>query len=163
MIVKTVIDEDFTNYKRPSMVIASPSCTFKCDKEYGAWVCQNSELALSPNIEIDDYQLIERYMGNKITSALVIAGLEPFDDRCQMISFLNKFRFRTKDDVVIYTGYKKEELEGNEYYEYLKHLENIVIKFGRFIPNQEKHYDNVLGVYLASDNQYAEIQKGLVE
>lgn len=26
----------------------------------------------------------------------------------------------------------------------------------RYIPNQEKHYDEVLGIYLASDNQYAE-------
>ena len=32
----------------------------------------------------------------------------------------------------------------------------IIIKYGRFIPNQQKHYDEILGVYLASDNQYAE-------
>ena len=35
--------------------------------------------------------------------------------------------------------------------------ENIIIKFGRYIPNQEKHYDDVLGIELASDNQYAEV------
>ena len=33
---------------------------------------------------------------------------------------------------------------------------NIIIKFGRYIPNQKPHYDEVLGVNLASDNQYAE-------
>jgi len=33
---------------------------------------------------------------------------------------------------------------------------NIIIKYGRFIPDKEKHYDEVLGIYLASDNQYAE-------
>ena len=37
----------------------------------------------------------------------------------------------------------------------LKQYDNIIIKFGRFIPNQEKHYDEVLGVELASPNQYA--------
>ena len=31
----------------------------------------------------------------------------------------------------------------------------VIVKFGRFRPNQEKHYDEVLGVYLISDNQYA--------
>ena len=31
---------------------------------------------------------------------------------------------------------------------------NIIIKYGRFIPHQEKHFDEILGVYLASDNQY---------
>jgi len=32
---------------------------------------------------------------------------------------------------------------------------NIIVKFGRYRPNQEKHYDKILGVFLASDNQYA--------
>ena len=32
---------------------------------------------------------------------------------------------------------------------------NIIIKFGRFIPNREPHFDEVLGVNLASNNQYA--------
>ena len=38
----------------------------------------------------------------------------------------------------------------------LKRFPNIIIKFGRYIPNQQPHYDEVLGVNLASDNQYAE-------
>ena len=33
---------------------------------------------------------------------------------------------------------------------------NIIIKFGRFIPNQEGHYDEVLGINLASKNQFGE-------
>ena len=37
----------------------------------------------------------------------------------------------------------------------LKQFPNIIIKFGRFIPNQQSHYDEVLGINLASDNQYA--------
>ena len=34
---------------------------------------------------------------------------------------------------------------------------NIIIKFGRYIPGQKPHYDEILGVNLASDNQYAEV------
>ena len=33
---------------------------------------------------------------------------------------------------------------------------HVIIKFGRFIEGQTKHYDTVLGVELASENQYAE-------
>ena len=41
MLVKGIIDEDFINYKKPSMYIASSKCSFKCDKECGRAVCQN--------------------------------------------------------------------------------------------------------------------------
>ena len=39
---------------------------------------------------------------------------------------------------------------------WLQQFENIIIKFGRFIPNQGKHFDEILGIWLSSDNQYAE-------
>ena len=39
----------------------------------------------------------------------------------------------------------------------LKRYDNIVVKFGRFLPGHKKHYDEVLGVELASPNQYAEV------
>ena len=47
----------------------------------------------------------------------------------------------------------------DEVIKYIKELSvypNIIVKFGRYVSNQEKHYDDVLGVYLASNNQYAE-------
>ena len=31
--IKDVIDEDFANYKKPSMFIATSQCSFKCEKE----------------------------------------------------------------------------------------------------------------------------------
>ena len=37
----------------------------------------------------------------------------------------------------------------------LKELKNVIIKFGRYIPGQEKVFDEILGIYLASSNQYA--------
>ena len=37
----------------------------------------------------------------------------------------------------------------------LKDFENVIIKFGRYIPNDENKFDEILGVKLASKNQYA--------
>ena len=34
-------------------------------------------------------------------------------------------------------------------------LTPLVIKYGRYVPDQQPHFDEVLGVNLASDNQYA--------
>ena len=157
MIIKGITDEDFVNYKKSSMMIAFPYCTFKCDKECGRVVCQNSPLANEPNIEIETEQLIERYLNNGITEAIVCAGLEPLDAFNDLSKFLLYLRdeYHCNDDVVIYTGYNKEEIPQN-YIEELSNYINVIIKYGRYIPNQEPHYDEVLGVNLASDNQYAE-------
>ena len=54
---------------------------------------------------------------------------------------------------VIYTGYEPNEI--NNKLQALSFFKNIIIKFGRFIPNQEPHYDEILGIKLASENQYA--------
>ena len=155
MIVKEIRDEDFTSYKKPSMVIGFPSCTFKCERECGQKMCQNSALAKAPNIEISINSLIERYMNNPITKAIICAGLEPFDSWNNLQCFIMNFRYWCNDEIVIYTGYNKDEIE--DQINWLKLYEPIIIKYGRFIPSQQKHYDDVLGIYLASDNQYAEV------
>lgn len=155
MIIKGVIDEDFINYKKPSMVIQFPKCTFKCEKECGQQVCQNSTLATAPNIEIEVDKLIERYLKNHITRAIVFAGLEPFDSLEDVFDFvyLLRTKYHCDDTVVVYTGYTEEECE--KYRPVFSLCRNIVVKYGRYIPNQKPHYDELLGVYLASDNQYA--------
>ena len=150
MKIKGLITEDFVNYKKASMTIIFPYCTFKCGKDY----CQNSSLAKSPIIEISIDDLVNRYNNNPITEAVVMQGLEPFDSWSDLKEFVKKLREYNNDDIVIYTGYNKDEV-----IKYIKELSvypNIIVKFGRYIPNQEKHYDDVLGVYLASNNQYAE-------
>lgn len=58
------------------------------------------------------------------------------------------------DDFVIYTGYTEDELEQTILWNFKK-FKNIIFKFGRFIINEPHHYDEVLGVELASPNQYA--------
>lgn len=150
MIIKRLIDEDLTNYKVPSMTIAFPSCTFKCGKEY----CQNSSLAQSPNIDVSIPSIIKRYLDNPITSAVTCQGLEPFDSYNDLLSFVKQFRQQCSDDIVIYTGYYKDEIS-DKIIE-LQQYPNIIIKFGRFLPNQTKHHDDILDVDLISNNQYAE-------
>ena len=157
MLIKSFKDEDFVNYKKPSMFIISPTCSFKCDKENGCLMCQNSQLAHEPTHSIDTRLMVKRYVTNPITSAVVFGGLEPFDTAEDIYEFVRIFRtdYWNKDDIVIYTGYEEWELMSNVYYEKILGYGNIIIKYGRFRPNQTPHYDEVLGVNLASDNQYA--------
>lgn len=156
MILKGVIFEDFVNYRKPSMVLEFPICkNFKCDKECGERVCQNSLLTQSPNIEIYPISLIKKYLNNPISEAIVCQGLEPFDSWPDLIDFLYCFRQYSQDDFVIYTGYTEKEIQDK--INTLKNFKNVIIKFGRYIPNQPKHFDEVLGVSLASPNQYAKI------
>lgn len=155
MVIKGITAEDFSNYKKPSMFIAFPKCNWKCEKECGERVCQNSALAKAPNLDINADTVVEKYLGNPITKAVVCGGLEPFDSWTDLLLFIEKFREKSQDDVVIYTGYYKEEIADK--INILKRYPNITIKFGRFLPGYEKHYDEVLGVELASPNQYAEV------
>ena len=153
MFIKGMESENFGNYQKPSMFIAFPKCNFKCDKECGMLVCQNSALANSPNIEINITNLVSHYLKNDITEAIVCGGLEPFDTWNDLFLFIQEVRHSTLDDIVIYTGYKEEEIQDKN--KELKQIPNIIIKFGRFIPDSKHKYDKILGVYLASDNQYA--------
>ena len=157
MIIKGIIDTDIVNYKKISMTIEFPYCSFKCDKECGRAVCQNSSLANEPNIEISHKRIIARYLSNPITEAIICQGLEPFDSIFSVLYLIKILRlnYNCHDDVVIYTGYNKEEIH-KSIIEELKFLGHVIIKYGRYIPDQEPHYDEVLGVNLASDNQYAE-------
>ena len=152
-IIKDIIIEDFVNYKKPCMTIMTPYCIgFKCGQE----LCQNSELATTPNVIVTLSYIITSYMQNPITEAICFQGLEPFDspDIFYCISDIRKY---ISDDIVIYSGYTEQELSYKEYLSTLKKAGqyNIILKVGRYIPNRTKKYDDVLGVTLASDNQYA--------
>lgn len=165
MKVKGIDENDFVNYKKPSMFIAFNTCTWKC----GRADCQNSALALSEDIEVNKEEICERYIKNPITEAFVFGGLEPFDSFMDLLSLVDCIRnkYNINDDIVIYTGYTEGELRTGEFgkdhevsrqnFNYLiSSYKNIIIKFGRYIPNEGTHFDRTLGVNLASNNQYAE-------
>lgn len=167
MKIRGLIDESFADYKKPAMYIAFPYCSFKCDQLNGCQVCQNSRLAQEPIVDVTKEELIERYLANPITQAIVLSGLEPFDSILDLISFVDAVRnkYQCNDDIVIFTGYTQAEVEngkygdGNEelgknFWEYLQNFPNIYIKFGRYVANDESHFDGILGINLASTNQY---------
>lgn len=151
-----LIAEDCVNYKQTSLTIEFPYCSFKCNKDCGRSVCQNEALASAHLITISSTELLETYyLYDPITSAIVLQGLEPldsFDDVIDLIATLRQ-TYDNHDPVVIYTGYTESEVQDKV--SKLTEFDNIIIKFGRYIPGQNPHYDDVLGVNLASDNQYA--------
>lgn len=159
MVIKGLKDDDYVNYKKPSMFIIFPYCSFKCDKENGCQLCQNSSLAREPDIEVSLKTLLDRYQNNPLTKAIVCGGLEPFDSIQELLSLIQAARdFREiDDDIVIYTGYTEEELAEKHPWTYrvITGYKNIIIKYGRFRPNERPHFDEVLGVNLVSSNQYA--------
>ena len=157
MKIKGLSDEDFVNYKKPCMFISTSKCSFKCDIECGRPVCQNSSLANANTFNIEDWKLIQRYINNPITEAVVIGGLEPFDTFDELVEFIMKFRMLSEDDIVIYTGYNPEEIK-DKLLELNKLFvgESVIVKFGRFIPDSTEKYDELLGVRLSSPNQFAE-------
>ena len=161
MKIKNIIDEDFVNYKKASMFIGTCYCDWKCCKEVGRSVgmCQNSPLANSKSKVVKFSTLYDRYINNPITKAIVFGGLEPMLQFESVMGLIKYFRQKgCKDDFVIYTGYYEDELQ-----EEIKFIESfvkeydgkIIVKFGRFMPDQEPRWNRILGVELASPNQYA--------
>ena len=157
MKIKGLQDEDFVNYKKPSMFIGTAICNWKCciEQNLDISICQNSSLANSVTMDIPAIEIYRRYSSNPIVKSVVIGGLEPFLQFPEVIELIDIFRSnQCFDDFVIYTGYYPSEIT-NELNR-LKEYKNIIVKFGRYIPNNEKHFDDVLGIYLASNNQFAE-------
>ena len=67
-------------------------------------------------------------------------------------------KYVVKIDVIIYTGFYREEIEETIDSLSRNKSNKLIVKYGRFIPNSKKRYDNVLGVTLSSDNQYALVE-----
>nr|DAW40815.1 MAG TPA: putative dual-specificity RNA methyltransferase [Caudoviricetes sp.] len=157
MKIKNIIDEDFVNYKKASMFIGTCYCDWKCCKEANIPIstCQNYQLSSAFKREISIETLIDRYLRNPITNAIVVGGLEPmlqFQDIKELILCLRNNG--CMDDFVIYTGYYENELEEQIRW-FQENTENVIVKFGRYVPKRESHFDDLLGIYLASENQYA--------
>ena len=161
ILIKGLVDEDFVQYKKPSMFIGTCFCDWKCCRDAGCPVtmCQNSPLANSKNKVVEFSTLYDRYINNPITKAIVFGGLEPMLQFESVMELLKYFRQKgCKDDFVIYTGHYEDELQ-----EEIKFIESfvkeydgkIIVKFGRFVPDQESRWNRILGVELASPNQYA--------
>lgn len=156
MKVQDIIVEDFINFKAPSMYIISAVCDWKCCIEQGLDinVCQNAALRFGRVKDISNETILDLYRSNDITQAIVIGGLEPFMQFDEMYELIRYFRSQgIYAPFVIYTGYTQTEIYTG--IRRLKAYPNIIVKFGRYIPSLPARYDPVLGVMLASSNQFA--------
>lgn len=155
MKIKGIVDENFQDYKQASMFICTAQCNGKCWRELGlpADTCQNSKIASQKTIDYSDEKIAQRYVANGITHAIVIGGLEPFEQTEELYNLVSTLRNKTDDYIIIYTGYREDEIPVE--IETLSKFPNIIIKFGRYRPNDTPRYDPVLCVTLASSNQYA--------
>ena len=154
MLVKMIRDEDYSSYREVSMLIAFPKCSFKCctDLNRSVSMCQNSPIARLPSIDISANDIYDRYQRNVITHSIVCGGLEPIDSLADLATLIATFREHGCNDLfIVYTGYNEDEFDIS----WLASFPNIIIKYGRYIPAQTSHYDELLGVTLASPNQFA--------
>lgn len=156
--LRGVVMEDFVNYRLPSMFLISSFCDWKCchDGGFSEKICQNNNIINIPIKEFSYSSLLNAYVKNKISKAIVVGGLEPLKQFDEIYGLINYFRQNeVLDTFVIYTGYDKQEI--CEQIDKMMNFKNIIIKFGRYVPNQKEHYDEILGINLASSNQYAEV------
>lgn len=157
LFVRAIRDEDYSSYKAVSMFIAFPFCSFKCcrDANRSVSMCQNAPVATLPLISVSADEIFRRYQHNRITHSVVCGGLEPIDSIGELVSLLSVFRHENHcdDTFVIYTGYTEQEISSEILV--LSSFPNVIMKFGRYIPSQLSHFDPLLGVNLASPNQYA--------
>ena len=162
MKLVNLIEEDFVNYRKPGMFLGFPYCSGKCNTP-GCIVCQNEELRHVPErdlIDISAEEILNRYAKNPIPKCLIFGGLEPFDsfnDMCNIIHAYSEHEPSMQKgypEVIIYTGFYPHEI-AIPLNRLTKYSVDLIVKFGRFIPNRPSYYDQILGVKLASDNQFA--------
>ena len=93
-------------------------------------------------------------MNLPITHAIVFGGLEPLEDLDNLTEWIRLFRDKTDDPIIIYSGDPPKSPRVINAVTRLKRYKNIIFKLGEYHMGQEPHYDELLGVKLASDNQH---------
>lgn len=150
------ITEVFQDYRKPSLFLCVCGCDWKCCTEAGIPVttCQNHKIQSQRPVEVPFKDILDLF--NKgFMKAIIVGGLEPFLQKDELLALIRYLRYNgVSADIVIYTGYYPEEIEEQVLNDIISN-HNIIIKYGRFKPDFDSRYDDVLGVTLASSNQYA--------
>jgi len=167
MLIKYIDFENVRDYKECALLVCCNYCDFKCEKENGV-ECQNRSLIRDTSIQIDYHTLFYNYYSTSpFHKAIIFGGLEPFWQCCDILGFMHwlieeqgKLELKmTLPEIIIYTGYTEEEANSSPVWrsliEFYPKYQRLVIKYGRYVCGQKGHYDEGLGVVLASDNQYS--------
>lgn len=148
--------EVFQDYKKSALLFCTCYCDWKCCTDAGIdiSVCQNQKITQQKEIEVS-FESVLKKVNQSVTDAVIFGGLEPFmqtDEVVQCIEYLREHGV-TKD-IVIYTGYNLLEIENITLYRLA--CQNVILKVGRYKPDEPNHdvIDSVLGVKLATRNQY---------
>ena len=145
------------HYYKNGLLVATVSCDWKCLRETNLPldICQNSHTCNMETKTIEVSELVKTFEDNLMSDCVIFAGLEPLLQIEEILNFINAFRETNNEDIVIYTGYNEDEILDS--LELLKKYNNIIVKFGRFVPDGRVTYDEVLKIKLISENQYAKI------
>ena len=167
VVLIDVKTDNITDYKKTSLLLVFPYCSNKCKN------CQNILLQnCTTTLSVKPSDVLDLYQNLKTHNAIVMAGLEPFDSFDDVLSILSELNHLNKNtDIVIYTGYTKEEykkqFESDLIKEYKSAVErnpgidfNLLVKVGRY-DEEYKHswYSEALGVNLATTNQSVFVYK----
>lgn len=161
MLLIDVKTDNITDYKETSVLLIFPYCSGKCGN-----ACHNKYLQnLSENeyLHTTSKAIKQLYEGLSTHKAIVMAGLEPFDSFDDVLDIVKTICSSHKAcDIVIYSGYKKDEYDETFkdkllacYFDYnIYNNKKLIVKLGRY---DEKHKNSwhsvILGVSLATDNQ----------
>lgn len=150
MKLKTLFikDCDIVNYKTGCLYMG---VGYTCSR--GCKGCQNDSLKGEKALEVDPDKVVQDYLDMPVTHAIVFAGLEPLEDLENLILWCRAFRDKTDDPIIIYTGAEVDSDELLNAANWLRNFKNIIFKAGMYLDDQESHYDELLGVNLASNNQ----------
>ena len=152
MRLKQIIDESFGDYKLCSMLLIADKCTWKCEG------CQNKHLSQLPSQNFPDEEILKRFRNNPLTEAIVIGGLEPFEQLNELVIFIGEaIKAELDVPIVIYTGFEIDDFDlyWSGFEPAAKTYKGpVIVKFGRYVANSESIFNEDLGVTLISKNQY---------
>lgn len=146
--------EVFQDYKKSALLFSTCYCDWKCCHEAGVDIdiCQNQKIAQQREV-ILPFESVLRKVNQSFTDAVIFGGLEPLLQPDEVLQCINYLRcHEVTKDILVYTGYYMEEID-EETLMYLT-VCDVILKCGRYIPDRKPKFDAVLGITLASDNQY---------
>jgi hypothetical protein len=147
----------FNDYKKVGLYVPTSCCTFKCvteAKEKGIEFieCQNHALLGCNKINMSAKDIYNMVQEDVFVEAVILSGLDPLDSFEETIEFIDEFRKLSDMEIVIFTGYKEEEISNKM--SLLSKYNGITMKVGRYDPTIPPRYDPIGEVTLATGNQY---------